>query len=289
MYKEIDLGNNNSLVLFHYEEFWNKIIPHNFEDSERIDIITYNFNFIHKNGRSFYNKLKKLSEKGVDIRLLYAKNTYSNSDNIEIEEIFKQSILCANLPENHAKIFISDTIAFIGSANFSIGSNNNYECGTIIRDIDTIEKIRREFITQLLEVSEFTNIPHSVHNDPMNHVLWVEDAINKINSIISEKKNLENAESMDLISKLRFYDDIKDIAEKLGISFSHGFDLYGILLRPYEEEYLTYEEYNLFKDYICKLETVIKKMKNYLIKSYDENGRINTLKELDRYFEANLF
>lgn len=289
MYKEIDLGNNNTLVLFCDEDFWSRLIPNYFEDSNTIDIVTYNFNFIHKNERSFYNKLIELSQKGVGIRLLYAKSTFSKLNDIEIEDIFKQSIICANLENNHAKIFVSDTVAFIGSANFSIGSNTNYECGIIIRDEDTINKISEEFVTELFKRSELINIPYLIMNDPMRTVLLLEYTIDKINNIIYEGEDLRKSKNIDLIFKLRFYDDIKDVLEKIGICFNSLFDLYLILRMLSQEEDLVDVQYNFIKDeiknYICELKVVIKKVKDYLTMSYKEKGRIDTLKELKRYFE----
>jgi hypothetical protein len=44
--------------------------------------------------------------------------------------------------DNHSKIIITDNKAYVGSANFSNGSRNNYECGIIIEnDLGKVEEI----------------------------------------------------------------------------------------------------------------------------------------------------
>lgn len=48
---------------------------------------------------------------------------------------------------------------FIGSANFSFGSSNNYECSVTIDNKEIISDIRKFYCGELLEESEFTNVP----------------------------------------------------------------------------------------------------------------------------------
>jgi hypothetical protein len=42
---------------------------------------------------------------------------------------------------NHAKIILTDTIGFVGSANFSVASSKNWETGVIVRDAATIAQL----------------------------------------------------------------------------------------------------------------------------------------------------
>lgn len=44
---------------------------------------------------------------------------------------------------NHAKIIITDTVGYVGSANFSEESEKNWEAGIIVRDGDSLKKISR--------------------------------------------------------------------------------------------------------------------------------------------------
>lgn len=279
MYKEINIGNNNSLVLFHQENFWEEIIPDCFNGSGSIDVITYNFNFVHKNEQSFYKKLSDLANKGVIIRLLYAKMTYASSDKLEIEEIFKNFVLCAELPQNHSKIFLSDEVAFIGSANFSLGSNNNYECGVIIRDFNTIKNIRRDFVGTLLDLSEFTNLPE-VWFDPVHWIIRLKEDIDNICAFMYDKPSLYIDKNRELIPQLRFWNDVKRVAIKLGIEFEHPFDWEEFYYRLYDNIFIDDIEYAMFKDYIIKIKPVLEEVSNTLIKSYEENGRLTTLETL---------
>jgi hypothetical protein len=46
--------------------------------------------------------------------------------------------------ENHAKIIMTDKIAYVGSANFSDESSGNWEAGVIIRDVAALAKLVKE-------------------------------------------------------------------------------------------------------------------------------------------------
>ena len=158
------------VIFFKESNLWNDLLERCKRETKSICIATYNFNFRDKYERTFYKELSNLANLGVDIRLLYAKMTFSEQDKLEIEEIFRSFVLCAELPTNHSKIFIADNFAFIGSANFSFGSNKNYESGVIFSNKEIISEIRSFFGKELLEVSEFKNVPTSF--DPFNSETW---------------------------------------------------------------------------------------------------------------------
>jgi len=46
---------------------------------------------------------------------------------------------------NYSKIIMTNNIAYIGSANYSTESSNNFESGFITRDIEIINQIRDNF------------------------------------------------------------------------------------------------------------------------------------------------
>ena len=102
MYKEIDLGNKNKLVFYRDIDFWGEVLSSKIKNAPKIDIVTYNFNFEYKEGKSFYNRLIELAEKGINIRLMYCPD---KSEDVHIEEIFSNEILCVRIPNNHSKIF----------------------------------------------------------------------------------------------------------------------------------------------------------------------------------------
>ena len=56
-----------------------------------------------------------------------------------------EEILCVRMPFNHCKIFWSDNFVYIGSANFSLRSNNNYEAGFTSTNLEVINKVINEY------------------------------------------------------------------------------------------------------------------------------------------------
>ncbi|MDQ0176455.1 hypothetical protein [Bacillus chungangensis] len=99
-------------------------------------------------------------------------------------------MLCANLKTNHSKLFITDDLTFIGSTNFSFGSNNNYEYGVIFNNKDIISELRMFYCSELLDQSEFTNVPECF------------DPFELLPRLLSVVKELSKIESMDkIISK----------------------------------------------------------------------------------------
>ncbi|MFD1032921.1 phospholipase D-like domain-containing protein [Metaplanococcus flavidus] len=56
--------------------------------------------------------------------------------------------------DNHAKIIMTDKIAYIGSANYSDESKKNYEAGVISTDVELIEFVKTEIVSDLISSSE---------------------------------------------------------------------------------------------------------------------------------------
>lgn len=183
MYKEIDIGNKSKIIFFYRYNFWKRILDKIKDKTESIDIVTYNFNFKHQYGNSFYNELLSLSEKGVQIRLMYSP---SASKDKFCDNLFGDEILCVRVPNNHSKIFISDTLAFIGSANFSLHSNKNYECGFLTEDVELIKKLRTELINKgIFSHTKAEIISTPCIHDPLSLAQYalkdLEQSINEIN------------------------------------------------------------------------------------------------------------
>lgn len=149
-----------SAIDFNDSNFWDELLTRVNRETGTLYIATYNFNF-NQCPRSFYEKLAALANVGVDVRLLYASMTNAIEGNLEVEEVFKNFILCAQLESNHSKLFITDDFAFVGSANFSFGSNRNYESGVIFENKEIVEEIAEYYRSTLLENSKFTNVPDS--------------------------------------------------------------------------------------------------------------------------------
>lgn len=279
MLQEIELGNSNTLLLFQNEDFWDVVLPKTFEDSPWIDIVTYNFNFNNYSQQSFYYRLKDLASKGVQIRLLFAKETFGESK--LVEDVFRSFVLCAKLESNHSKIFLSDKIAYIGSANFSVGSNSNYECGIVIKNKEIIRKIRNTFLAELLEESKFIIIPTNPF-DPLTDINGLIENVRAMVLLISQSSAcLLQKENLELIPKLRYWDHIKYYLNKSNINFSfdfeYEFDWEDFYFRCYESQSVDDKMFHDFCDFIPKFYEHLKMLKEKLVSLYNINGKENII------------
>lgn len=185
MIKEIPFQ-EGEVIFFKEANLWNDLLERCKKETRTINIATYNFNFRDKYERTFYKELSNLANLGIDVSLLYSKMSFSNEDKLEIEEIFKNFVLCAKLTTNHSKIFIADNFAYIGSANFSFNSNKNYECGVIFKSKEIVSKIRKLFMGEMLEQSEFTNVPKCF--DPFDFLPRILNVVEELSKV--EKRSL---------------------------------------------------------------------------------------------------
>lgn len=266
------------VVFIKESSFWKDILDRCKSETKSIDIATYNFNFNNKYEKSFYTELLKLANLGIAINLLYAKMTFAKEDKLEIEEIFENFILCAELKTNHSKIFITDDFAYIGSANFSYNSDKNYECGVIFTKKEIIAKIRKFYLETLLDASEFKNVPEAMA------------AIDFFPGIVSSVKKLKEAETKeDLLSEarhqipeLRFLDSIEEDLEKLGYPVPVHFDWWSFYLRLEEETHLVLldSDFDKFKNYINELYPYLLTVKEYIDEQYKTVGKIEVLRRI---------
>lgn len=257
MYKEIDLGNKNKIVFFHDINFWDNLLTKVAQESSFLDIVTYNFKFQHQGENSFYNKLLSLAEQGIYIRLMYAPEA---SDDSNFDEVFSNDILCVSVPHNHSKIFLTDKIAYIGSANFSFGSNFNYECGFLTENEEIIKKIQDEIINRgVWDISglEINSIPDFF--DPLSKC---EKIINYVGEAIVYVQRCEVG--------------IDDIC----FNYTHLMDLYNALNRSImpcdfeklEDYYLDFKDweqsanyYGNYEEYILAFQKLLNSLQEYLI------------------------
>ncbi|WP_228483147.1 phospholipase D-like domain-containing protein, partial [Pseudomonas aeruginosa] len=76
--------------------------------------------------------------------------------------------------KNHAKIIMTENIAYIGSQNFSDESRNNFESGIIIRDSDVIMQIREQMVKEILDASiPFSSSYYYLHQEEL--LYWLEE------------------------------------------------------------------------------------------------------------------
>lgn len=273
MKKEISFQ-EGKVILFKESDFWKELLNRCTKETKRIYIATYNFNFRDKYEKSFYMQLSKLANLGVDINLLYAKMTFAEEDKLVIEEIFKHFVLCAELPTNHSKMFITDDFAFIGSANFSFGSNNNYESGVIFTDKNIISELSKFYCEELLDKSEFTNIPECF--DPFDFLPSILKAVEAMRKI--ERREDLNKGNMP---QLRFLDDLEKDLKKLGHPIPAHFDWWSLYWEIHEEkripDNLTFYK---FKCYLDEISPYLEDVISYINEQYESIGRIELMKKI---------
>lgn len=186
---------------------------------------------------------------------------------------------------NHSKIIMTENIAFVGSANYSSESSNNYEIGFITRDANVISEIKEVFIktveddsiryygTELtkLEVifmSFYTRISekaklienslfwedergNSHYNSTSAYIDW--DDVEEINGIVYEYKDkiseLEDDELfMSLSQKIneRNLDNINNLYEESGSMY----DLAMFNEQDFMDDYLQRHSIEAYDEYL---------------------------------------
>jgi len=133
-------------------------VLNDFENAKHIRIVTYN---ISKQLETRLNTLKQLNQ-STDLKIItnipgrfeqYYGATKEKANSTIIDYIKKispsnfanDSLSFFNF-NNHSKIFATENIAYIGSANFSVESDNNFECGVLFTDKAIVEKIINELV-----------------------------------------------------------------------------------------------------------------------------------------------
>ncbi|MCM3361269.1 MULTISPECIES: phospholipase D-like domain-containing protein [Bacillaceae] len=273
MKKEIPFQ-EGKVVFFKESNFWDDVLQKCNEETKAIYIATYNFNF-NQYEKSFYRKLSHLANLGVRVNLLYAIMSYADEDKLEVEEIFKNFVLCAKLTTNHSKFFITDNFAFIGSANFSFNSNNNYECGVIFNNKEIISDIRK-FYSELLEESEFTNIPECF--DPFEFVPTILSVVEEL-SVIEKKEELYS-DKREAIPELRYLDNIEKHLIELGYPVPLHFDWFHFYMQLYDEKYVTDIAFSDFKHFLQNLYLYLIDVNDFINEQYKTIGRIELLKKI---------
>lgn len=275
MLKEIPFQ-EGKVVFFKESDFWNDLLQRSSTETKSIYIATYNFNF-NQYEKSFYQKLSQLANQGVRINLLYAKMSYADKDRLEVEEVFENFVLCAQLATNHSKLFITDDLAFIGSANFSFGSNNNYECGVIFENKEIISQIKKFYLSEMLEMSEFTNVPECL--DPFEFLPAILDVVEYLNRI-EKKEDLYIDTTREAIPELRYLEGIEEHLCQLGHPVPLHFEWFGFYMQLHDEKYVSDIAFNKFQHYLQTMYPYLKDVTEFVNKQYKTIGRVELLKQI---------
>lgn len=275
-YNKITLTNEISLIMFKEYNFWDKMLNDYTKNSKQIDIVTYNMNFTTKFGNSVYLKLKDLTNRGININLIYATETAPEYLKPIMDDWFRNFVLCGKEVSNHSKMFISDEVAFIGSANFSFSSNNNYECGVLIKNPHIIKKIRQQFIGELIDSMDFLTSPFLRLSDPLQQIDEALEAItlcNQFNSYANSSLFLQDNSFQELNYLLRL---------PLLFEYANHFEL------PLEKYYMMYDVNQMFDEYgdVNISPTTVKLFDESYLNNL-QSTLIELRKELSQYYQSN--
>lgn len=137
-----------------------------FPNANKIFILTYNIS----RDKDYLLKSLKECQKDTEIKIVsnipgrwseYFNNNYSNKAKRNIA-IYKNKLNPEQIStktqvyfcfSNHAKIIMTDNIAYVGSANFSEESAENFESGFITRDKDFINFLENDIFPWIINYS----------------------------------------------------------------------------------------------------------------------------------------
>ncbi len=157
-------------IVFSWKDCPYQEVLDDFENAEFVNILTYNISSKKDDLLKMVNEL----DESVEVKLITnIPNRFATYYSDSARERSKKSIykyLSKLDPDkfdakvstffnfdNHSKVIMTNSIAYIGSANFSDESSNNFECGVIIRDNEKIEEINREIFSFIeSESKEYT-------------------------------------------------------------------------------------------------------------------------------------
>lgn len=274
LYKEIDLGDGNKIIFFRNINLWDKLLPTSFSETKYLDVVTYNFNFECKSEKSMYTRLLSIAEKGIIVRLFYSPKP---SDDKYVDDFFLEEILNVKVPDNHSKIFLTDHIAFIGSANFSLSSNNNYECGFLSENPNVIERIRTEILNDHIwknNIEKFTVTP--MVNDPLSVLVRLMMSIERAKTIMQNatyKNEYVPFDCDDLkllhtaIEKSSIVCDSDDL-----LSYHDDFQYFLRYCSVEQPQYCDEEVYEL-KGLMDKLQHYLDNLKQEIVLCYEKHGK----------------
>lgn len=159
---------DNVEVLLSQNEFGYDTVLNDFENTNRISIVTFN---ISNENIQLINRLKNLENVQIQIvtnipsrfeKYYYHKDDkYKKNASKRINKYleilnpnsFKSDTSVYFNFRNHSKIMVTDNYAYIGSANFSNESSKNLESGILISDSNLIKQVHNEFVSEIIAQS----------------------------------------------------------------------------------------------------------------------------------------
>ena len=162
--KTIKITDDSEILLSQNECGYVKVL-NDFSNTKRISIVTYN---ISNKDIELIEKLREL--KNVKIDLItnipnrwdkYFKDNYLKRASNSIQKYldilnpdkFESEISIYFNFSNHSKIVATDNHAYIGSANYSSESSNNFESGILISDSNLVAQVHEKFVAEIIAQS----------------------------------------------------------------------------------------------------------------------------------------
>ncbi|MGG1345086.1 phosphatidylserine/phosphatidylglycerophosphate/cardiolipin synthase family protein [Bacillus toyonensis] len=162
------ISNVTGEIILSYKENGYQMVLDEFQHAKCISIVTYNINTYERNS-VLIKELRKLN-KSTKITIIlnipdgsYLKNIKKNKEENNINNVIKKIKYALNVLEhekfgslevyvnleNHAKLIMTDTIAYIGSQNFSDASEGKFELGFLVKDPKVIRDIERNIFGEI--------------------------------------------------------------------------------------------------------------------------------------------
>lgn len=158
------IATNDNQAIFGKGDFTYQQVIDDFNNTKFIGILT--FNVSQKENSYLLSSLKQAclnGAKAVIITNIPKRFTSYYNDNYafaakKVIDIYKKQLDPRSYEmrlnpyfafDNHAKIIMTDNIIYWGSSNFSDESSNNFECGSISRNVDLIKYVKETVFPQL--------------------------------------------------------------------------------------------------------------------------------------------
>ncbi|MFC0475585.1 phospholipase D-like domain-containing protein [Robertmurraya beringensis] len=293
MKEELAISNSSKLLLS-FDEYGFQEVVDDFDNTDFIGIVTYNLSAVYK--PELLKLLKKIKKGNPDIKITVITNIpgrWDYKNDKQQENVFKSiKSYCRLLDDyiaggietyfnfdNHSKIFLTDNIAYIGSANFSNGSKSNYEMGTIIYDQASVNEIKKK----MFELIKKESIYYSIDSYYELSKAFLEQTINECNRIITSIEE-------NLITEY----DFGYRGSYYGIDFSNGdipisdwnsfIELYSDVEYLFDELLYKFDE-EINNTYIPSRLKALEKTVSILKFHLNEIGEFNEMKEWDSNYE----
>ncbi|MED4691308.1 hypothetical protein [Peribacillus frigoritolerans] len=225
---KIPCGDGASIELYKDSNNWykNLLLP-SYTEEEFIRISTLNFNLsdAQRGPQSLYSIITELGKKDVFISIDFTIDQCKTVEDYRNTEIGQLALL-SKLKNNHSKVFLSSYYLHIGSANFSLGSEKNFECGVTLTKGKVLKKFENDFFIDFIDISK------SVWNSKpiISESSIARDVLNSIDYFFNIIRISDYYEKEEVTNKLRrvlTHASIKhfeNLVVDLSVFQDHGYD-----------------------------------------------------------------